>query len=240
MKKLTARWAIGPFVLLATVSGFSQVQLLEQDVSGIYPYAGVKWNSKITEPLVGFDYIIEGRTLLGLQASKPLADTLQISGLKTYLVNPYAIFEFIEPGNLTVFSFAMRGDFVYEDVTRPDSNYNTFERTSYGLGPILALRYQTSERVTIIPEASYELFYVKWRGVWLNAPNPNPPPATLPAYTKDSQIWHEVSGGINLLYHLNETNALNFNPKVVFKLGPGHQSTDLLNVDFTVGYCLAF
>jgi hypothetical protein len=43
-----------------------------------------------------------------------------------------------------------------------------------------------------------------------------------------------------LLYRLNETQGLNLEPRIVFKLGEGRRSDDLLNVDLQIGYFLSF
>ena len=52
MKKL----AMGQvFILLTAVLAFSQTELFEQDLSGIHPYVGTKWNSKMNT--IFFDLI---------------------------------------------------------------------------------------------------------------------------------------------------------------------------------------
>ena len=95
-------------VLSTALPVLSQVQLFEAEVSGLVPYVGFKWNSGITEMVGGLEYTIDGRTTLGFDYSKPLKDTLSFDPqLKEYSINPYGIFEFIEPDNLKTFSFAM-------------------------------------------------------------------------------------------------------------------------------------
>src|SRR5690606_32132881 len=102
-------------MLSAAMPSVSQVQLFEAEVSGIVPYAGFKWNSGITEILVGAEYTIDGRISLGFNYSKPLSDTLNFDPeLRAYSINPYGIFEFIEPDNLKTFSFAIRADYISE------------------------------------------------------------------------------------------------------------------------------
>jgi hypothetical protein len=235
MKKLAALVfaAVGPVL--------PNVQIFEQDLAGIHPYLGVLGNSKIIQPLVGFEYNIEGRTSLGVRVGKPLKDTLSFdTDLKAFFANPYAVFEFIEPGNLTVVSFAMRADFVYEDVTKPKDNYNGFTRSAYGGGPVFGLRFQTSDKWVVIPEASYELFYVQWRMNDLFAPNPNPPPQTSPVHVEEKSIRHDVAGGVHVLYRFTEMHGLDFAPRVVVKIGKGLQNSDFLNVDVSFGYFLSF
>lgn len=234
MKKTTTFRTFGPLILLAALSAFSQVQLFEQDLAGVHPYVGLKWNSNITQPMIGFEYNIEGRTSLGLQAAKPLKDSLKIPGLNAFQLNPYAIFEFIEPGNLTLFSFAMRADFIYEDITRPDSNYNSFSRSSFGGGPVFAMRFQTSEHVVVIPEVSYELYYVSWRWTWVN------PPANQKGNDQQTGIDHDIIAGVNLMYRFNEASGINFEPKFVAKVGSSRQSSDLINAELIFGYFATF
>src|SRR5687767_5038114 len=95
---------------------YSQVQLFEAEVSGIIPYVSGKWNPGIQEYVVGLEYNIDGRTTLGFSYSRPIKDTLSFDpALKAYTINPYAIFEFIEPDNLKTFSFAIRTDLISED-----------------------------------------------------------------------------------------------------------------------------
>src|SRR3954468_23541139 len=103
-------------LLMFGIPAFSQVQLFEADVSGVVPYLGVKWNQGITEFQGGAEYTIDGRTTLGFSGSKPLKDTLSFDDkVHGYTINPYGIFEFIEPDNLKTFSFAIRADFIHED-----------------------------------------------------------------------------------------------------------------------------
>ncbi len=239
MKNFNAGWLVGAALFAGSLPAHAQVQLFESDVSAIHPYLGVEWNSNITQPSVGFEYDIEGRTSLGFEASKPVSDTILIPGLNAYTMHPWLEFEFIEPGNLKVFSFAVRGDYIYEDVSKPDDNYNSFTRSRTGAGPVFALRYPTSPDMTVIPEVSYELFYVKWRTEYLNAPDPSTG-GTQNLHYSDANVWHEFMGGVNLLYRINEVSSINFEPKVVLRLGPGTQSSDLFNLDAVFGYAYSF
>ncbi|HKP97414.1 MAG TPA: hypothetical protein VJ385_16840, partial [Fibrobacteria bacterium] len=103
-------------VLSTALPVLSQVQLFEAEISGLVPYFGFNWNSGISEITGGAEYTIDGRTTLGFNYSKPLKDTLSFDPeLKAYEINPYGIFEFIEPDNLKTFSFAIRADFIHED-----------------------------------------------------------------------------------------------------------------------------
>ena len=71
---------------------------------------------------MGLEYTIDGRTTFGFDYSKPLKDTLTFDDkLKAYTINPYAIFEFIEPDNLKTFSFALRADFIHENTTKNEA-----------------------------------------------------------------------------------------------------------------------
>ncbi len=259
MKNLATGTAVGT-VLLAAASAFSQVQIFEQDLAGIHPYAGVNWNSKIIQPVLGFEYSIEGRTSMGLMAAKPLKDTLAIPGVKAFLVNPYIAFEFIEPGNLTLLSFSLRADYIFEDVYKSQdsltmdsltglpptvANVNSFSRSSYGVGPVFALRFQTSDKITVIPEAAYALYFVTWRWTRLGQLDTTKnPPVLLPPSGKNSNIWHEISAGVNVLYRFNEAQGVNFEPKVVIKVRPGlskgEQSSSLVNAEIRLGYFVSF
>src|SRR5262245_45026313 len=110
-------------LLLAAGPIHSQVQLFEQEMSGLSPYFGARWNQGIQEYLAGLEYNIDGRTVLGFEFYKPLKDTLTFDPLvKAYVLNPYAEFEFIEPGSMNNFSFALRADFIQENSTKSGSD----------------------------------------------------------------------------------------------------------------------
>ena len=242
MKKHSIKFV---FVLLMAGSVFAQTELFEQDLSGIHPFAGLKWNSKITQPVLGLEYTIESRSTLGFQMGFPLKDTLFAtpdldkkveSKFHSYFVNPYFMFEFLEPDNAGKFSFSVRGDYIYES-TPADSNLNGFSRHSLGLGPVFSLRLHAGEKIDVIPQASYEFFYVKWKQNWVTHVNA---PGDTGSFADTYFIQHDISLGANVMYHLNETQGLNFEPKVVLKTGDGLRSSDLLNVDFRIGYFLSF
>ncbi len=242
MKKL--RMELG-LVLLLAASAFSQTELFDQDFSGIHPYAGLKWNSKIMQPMVGFDYVIEGRTALGIQAGMPTKDTLfstpagdsLVAGtFKSYYINPYAVFELVAPDNLNKFSFLLRADYIHEGV-ESDTNGNGYSRNAFGVGPIFAYTFQTGEKVDWVPSASYEFFYTKWKRDW---PTHVKTGASAPLYDNEYFIQHYISVGIDVAYHLTETQGLNLEPKLVLKMGEGLLSSDLLNVDVQLGYFLSF
>ena len=82
------------------------------------------------------------------------SDTIKFdANLKAYTINPYAIFEFIEPDNLKTFSFAIRADFIHENTTKDEAvpgdgdstKLNNFRRSSIGGGPISS-RFPRPER----------------------------------------------------------------------------------------------
>lgn len=226
--------------LLIALPGHSQVQLFEAEVSGIVPTVGVKWNKGITEMMAGFEYTIDGRTTLGLSGSKPLSDTLSFDKkLKEFTVNPYIVFEFVEPDNLKNFSFAVRADLIQENSFRDTvagdaGNYNTFRRSAYGGGPIFALRIFASERMVIVPSASYELFYVSFHRDNLYAPAPD-------QFKEDTFLWHDVSGACAFNYKFNEFNGIVFEPKLIAKIGDGRSAVnDLINVNVSLGYVRSF
>ena len=218
----------------------SQVQLFEAEVSGIVPYAGVKWNSGITEWTTGIEYNIDGRTTLGFGYSQPLKDTLTFDpDLKSYTINPYGIFEFIEPDNLKTFSFAIRADFIQEDTrakpsgTADELKYNSFSRTQMGGGPQFALRLFSSDKLVMVPMAGYEFFYVEYQRNFLNS-------STIGTFPKGTYLWHDVVGSCAFHILLNEFNGLTVEPRVTAKFGEGRASGDMLNVSATFGYVRAF
>ena len=222
---------------------FSQVQLFEAEVSGIVPFAGVKWNSGITEWNAGVEYTIDGRTTLGFEYAAPLKDTLTFDPtLKAYTIHPYGIFEFIEPDNLKTFSFAIRADFIHEDTkTKPtpktalDSvlQYNSFSRTLLGGGPVFALRIFSSEKLVLVPSAGYEFFYVTYQRNQLSNKNQG-------TFPDGNFLWHDVTGACAVHFIINEFNGITFEPKVTAKFGEGRKGSDLLNVSASMGYVLAF
>ena len=242
LKKITPFNLTLALALTTALPAYSQVQYFEAEVSGIVPYAALKWNQGITEYQAGLEYNIDGRTTFGFSYSKPLKDTLFDPALKAYTINPYAIFEFIEPDNLKTFSFAIRVDFVNEQTSpKPKpapapsngTEYNSFSRTALGGGPIFALRIFSSDRLAMIPTAAYEFFYV-------TAHRDNFVAGTPGKFPKEVNLWHDVWGSCPFLFILNEFNAISVEPKVTVKFGSGHSSKDLLNISANVGYVKAF
>jgi hypothetical protein len=221
--------------LLVTVPAFSQVQLFEADVSGIVPFVGVKWNKGITEAMAGLEYTIDGRTTLGFSVAKPAKDTLYDKKLKALTINPYMLFEFVEPDNLKSFSFAIRADLIHEltmrDTVAGDTgNLNNFTRTQWGGGPIFALRIFSSESLVIIPSASYEIFYVTYHRD--NLPS---------EFKEENFLWHDVTGACAFNFKINEFNGVVFEPKFIAKIGEGRSTTnDLINVNVSLGYVKSF
>lgn len=230
-------------IAMATSPVFSQVQLFEAEVSGIVPHAGITWNSGITQYLGGLEYTIDGRTTLGFEYSAPFEDTLSFDpDLKAYAVHPYGVFEFIEPDNLKTFSFALRVDFIHEDTwdkpsdTQPAKKYNSFSRTALGGGPVFALRIFSSERLALIPSASYEFLYVNFRKDFLDlATNGNSG-----TFKDGINLWHELAGSCAVHFIFDEFNGLSLEPKIIARLGDGLKSDDVLNVSATLGYVRAF
>jgi hypothetical protein len=219
----------------------SQVQLFETEVSGLVPKFSFNWNSGISEAKVGLEYTIDGRTTLGFAYVKPLKDTLTFDPeLKAYAINPYGIFEFIEPDNLKTFSFAIRADFIHEDsrkttATADDAlKLNSFTRTQMGGGPIFSLRIFSSDKLVLIPSAAYEFFYVTHQKNELKAKGQQG------EFTEGTDLWHDVSGSCAFHFIFNEFNGINVEPKVTAKLGSGRSSKDLLNVSADIGYVWAF
>lgn len=217
----------------------SQVQLFEAEVSGVVPYMAAKWNQGIQEAQVGLEYNIDGRTTLGFSYSKPLKDTLSFDpDLKAYTINPYAIFEFIEPDNLKTFSFAIRTDFIHEDANKSDTSnkttkYNNFSRTQIGGGPQFALRIFSSDKLVMIPTVGYEFFYVTYSRKQLLTPTTGNP-------ADGTNLWHDLTGSCPFHFILNEFNGITVEPKVTVKFGPGHAAKDLLNISLNLGYVKAF
>ncbi len=225
--------------LTTAIPVFSQVQLFEAEVSGIVPYVEGKWNQGIQEYVVGLEYNVDGRSTLGFNYSRPVSDTLTFDpALKAYAINPYAVFEFIEPDNLKTFSFALRTDFIHEDSNKPSTNdgtkLNNFSRTQIGGGPIFALRIFSSDKLVMIPTAAYEFFYVTYKRDQLTTSG------IQGQFPTGTNLWHDLSGSCPFHFLFNEFNGLVVDPKVTVKFGSGHADKDLLNVSMSVGYVKSF
>ena len=225
--------------LMTAMPVFSQVQLFEAEESGIIPFVAAKWNQGIQEWVVGLEYNIDGRATLGFSYSKPLKDTLTFDpALKAYTINPYGIFEFIEPDNLKTFSFAIRTDYISEDASKPKTtdgtSLNNFSRTAMGIGPIFSLRIFNSDKLVMIPTVAYEFYYVTFKRDQLTAVG------TTGAFPDGKNLWHDIWGSCPFHFILNEFNGIMVEPKVTVKFGSGHASKDLLNVAATVGYVKSF
>jgi hypothetical protein len=236
MMKAFIRTAIAMTSLAATPV-FAQVQLFEQDLSGVVPYAGLKWNQAVTEAMLGVEYTIEGRATLGASYAMPLKDTISwdssaafVTDKPTaYVVNPYAIFEFIEPGNLSNFSFAIRADVVYESIDKADDNYNSFRRLQMGAGPMFAWRTWTSDRFAIIPTVSYQFYYVDWKKDELTSSESG-------YYRKGDGVANDFTFSCPFYYKLNEYHGISFEPKALVKFGEGRTDKDLVNIHAQVAY----
>jgi len=221
------------------IPALSQVQLYEAEVSGIEPYAAIKWNQGIQEWLVGAEYTIDGRASLGFSYSRPLKDSISFDpALKSYTVNPYAIFEFIEPDNLKTFSFAIRTDYIHEDAsksaTTDGTSLNAFTRTQIGGGPIFALRIFSSDKLVMIPTAAYEFFYVTSSTTNLAVGGAKG------IFDNPNTVWHDLIGSCPFHFIFDEMNGMVVEPKVTAKFGVDHQAKDLLNVSLSVGYVRNF
>lgn len=225
--------------LLIALPASAQPQLFETDVSGIVPFVGIKWNKGITEYWGGVEYTVAGRIALGLAGSRPLKDTLSFDqNLKAYTINPYLVFEFVEPDNLKTFSFALRAELIHEGTTKADTlgessdpaKLNNFSRTALGGGPIFAFRIFSSERFIMVPSAFYEIFYVDWHR------------DELPSnFDQDQVLWQTVGGGCAFHFKFGEFNGIVFEPKVIAKIGEGTvPANDLINVSASLGYVLGF
>lgn len=225
------------YSVLAISPVLAQVQLFEQDLSGVVPYAGVKWNQAVTEAQAGIEYTIEGRATLGLAYALPLKDTISWDSSAAYVtdkptayvVNPYAIFEFIEPGNLSNFSFAFRADVVYESINKAESNYNTYRKLQLGGGPQFAWRSWGSDRLAIIPTVTYQFFYVSWKKDELVSD-------VRGLYSEDEGVANDFTFACPFYYKLNEFHGLSFEPKAMVKFGEGRTDKDLFNVHASIAY----
>ena len=236
------------FSLLTAVSAFSQTDVFEQDLSGIHPYAGLKWNSKITQPVLGVEYTIESRASLGIQMGMPLSDTmfstlkptdsLSASKLHSYFFNPYAVFELLEPDNNSKLAFSLRADYIFESAPS-DSGRNSYRRHSFGIGPVFGYRVHANEKIDVIPQLSYEFFYTKWRRNWLGVRRTDGT-YTVGVFDDDYFIQHDIKLSADVLYKLDEVQGLTAEPGIVLKLGDGRRSSDLLNIDLRIGYYRSF
>ncbi len=233
-------------LLLSAVSSFSQTELFEQDVSGIHPYAGLTWNSKIAQPMLGFEYTLDGRLTFGVQAgmpvkdtafSKPTGDSLIASGFHTYFFNPYLQVELLEPKEGRNLSFSARGDFIYEN-TPSDPHGNGIVRSGFGIGPEMAYRFRAGDQTDIIPRISYEFFYARWKRNWATYNNgPGNPPGH---FDNEYFLQHDFRAGIDWVYWFTETQGFNFEPGALFQFGDGLRRSDWVNVGVQAGYLLAF
>lgn len=233
----------------------SQVQLFEAEVSGLVPYATYRWNQGIQEYGAGIEYNIDGRTSLAFAYSRPVEDSLSFdTNLKSYTINPYAIFEFIEPDNLKTFSFAIRTDFIHEETSPKDkvaklapgssradtiayaTQLNSFSRTQIGGGPVFALRIFSSDRLVLVPMVGYEVFYVTSKKADFDPTKPG----TAGYFPSKNYLWHDLVGSCPFHFMLNEFNGITVEPKVIVKFGPGHAAKDLLNLSLTAGYVRSF
>jgi|GEM_PF-2222074 len=232
----------GLVATLAAVPVFSQVQLFEQDLSGLRPYAGMKWNQSVTEAELGVEYNIEGRTTLGFAYNQPLSDTIKWDSSYTtdkptaFILNPYVMFEFLEPGNLSNFSFAIKADMYWENLNKSEDNLNSFRRILIGGGPVFSLRLWTSDRMAVIPSGAYEFFYVNWKKDLLLAPIPPSTTVTRSNPSKGEGIAHDFIGSCSLYYKFNEFQGISFDPQLVLKIGEGRSTDELINLHFQIGY----
>jgi hypothetical protein len=227
-------------VLMIGLPAQSQVQLFEQDISGLVPHVVYKWNAGIQEYSLGLEYNIDGRTSLGFDFTKPVKDTFDFDPeLKAYTVNPYAIFEFIEPGNLSNFSFAIRGDFIHENSNKKNptpqdaDKLNTFRRSSIGGGPIFALRIFSSDKLAMVPSVGYEFFYVSYHRDRLDG-------LAGGDFDEGYYLWHDAVGGCAFHYIISEFNGLTLEPRISLKIGEGRAAEDLVNVSASLGYVRSF
>ncbi len=219
-------------LLLIPGLGFSQVHLVEQEMSAVVPQTGVQWNSGITSYMGGLEYVVEGRTSLGLRVSRALTDTVVLNPtlppLKSTVINPYAVFEFIEPGNLSIFSFALKAGFTWMDASGTGADLSSFERTIYSAGPIFGFRMQPSPGFAYIPTVGYEFQFTKWqRNTLIDG---------VGEFEEDNDFWHDVTAGVHLVAVLNEFHSLSFQPYASFLFGTGREAADLINVGLNVAY----
>jgi hypothetical protein len=238
-------WTTLVFLLSSATSGFSQTELFEQDVSGIHPYAALKWNSKITEPLLGFEYVLEGRLAVGAEVGTPLKDTafsmpgtdsLIASKFHAYFFNPYLQVEVMGSADKDL-SLSVRGDFIYEN-TPADSHGNDIVSSGFGLGPVLVYRIRVGDQTYLIPRASYEFFYDRWKRNWVTYDNG---PGNAPGHFDDEYfLQHNLALSTDVEYWLTETQGFNFEPKALFEFGDGLRKSDLVNIGVQAGYLLAF
>ena len=215
---------------------FAQVQLFEQDASGIVPKVGLDWNSKISSLTAGFEYTIEGRTTLGFTYTHPLKDTLAFDpNLKATGYEPYAIFEFVEPSSANTFSFATKLGFSYYDAPHINAtDLNSFSRYLIHGGPMFGFRILAAETFAFIPTVAYDLSIGKSRTNNLNPPSGNP------IFNKSDLVWHDFVGACPMLLKLNEFNGLVFEPRLDLKIGKGLSTNDFINASASFGYVLTF
>jgi len=232
--------------LFWAVPAFAQTELFEQDESGIHPYAGLKWNSKIAQPLLGFEYTLDGRLTFGADVGMPLQDTafsnpgtdsLIASSFHSFFLNPYFQVDLLEPGHSGDLSFSVRGDFIYQN-TLSDPHGNDMHSSGFGIGPVLAYRFKIGDQTEFIPKVSYEFLYSRWIRNWVTYDNgPGNPPGH---YDDEYFLQHDIALAAGWVYWITETQGLNFEPKALLEFGDGLRKSDWVNVQLQIGYLLAF
>ncbi len=222
-------------LLLLPGLGNSQVQLVEQEMSAIIPQVGFLWNKNISSFMGGVEYVVEGRTALGIRVSQPLADTILLNpalpALKSRIINPYAVFEFIEPGTLSIFTFSMHAGFTWVEASGEGADLSSFERTIYSLGPQFGFRMQANPHFTYIPTVGYDFQFTKWeRNIWVEAAD----------FQEDTDIWHDVTAGVFLIININEFHSTSLKPYLSVRFGTGREADDLINVGMNLAHAWKF
>ncbi len=229
--------SVPSFLILMAAPLFAQVQLFEQDMSGIVPKIGFEWNSQISHITGTFEYNIEGRTTLGCTYLKPMKDTLTFDNtLKGFGVDPYVVFEFVEPSLVNTFSFAVKAGFSYAGATAPENNLHTFSRYLIHGGPQFAFRFLTSETFALIPTVGYDLGIGKSKSEYTI----DSAGVKVGRFPKKDLVWHTITGSVPMNYKISEFNGLVFEPVLNLKIGEGLKPTDFINVAINFGYVRYF
>ncbi len=238
-----AKWILPVIAALSIAS--AQVQLFEQDASGLVVSVGSQWSPGIAEYMADLEYNIEGRTTLGFKAMKPFADTLfqnysdaQLDkDLKAYLLGTYLILEFVEPGLVNMFSFAMRFDFSYEGAQKEETNFNSFTRMILGGGPIFGFRFILNDYVNLLPTLGYTFSYAKYHRDLI----PKPTVQIKNPFVEGYVLWQDAYGAFATQIQFDELNSMLVEPKLTLKYGDLRDpANDLFQLGLRVGYVRKF
>ena len=258
------------FVILVAscLSLHAQVQLFEQGHSGINPSASFLWNPSQMNYSVGFDYNIEGKTVLGMNFTKPLTENINHPNISSFSLNPFGEFEFVEPSIQRSFSFAVQAGYDWTTVTKeelsleelvPDENVrnnlsadlkdtildlfgdnlNDFGLNRIYGGPVFAYRVYVSDVFKIIPSASYEFGYVRLEQDSIGVRIPGPPYQTYEIINNSFRDTYLTHDFQgSITFHYEVNDFHGIVFRPILRVGIGEFRDELITVKATLGYTL--